>query len=210
MASCPAGCCSNFPHAAASHLPLLLAAPLPLFLILPLSHLLSGWLLRCLSSHHHVPCQRMLSCHRLSFLRSHTSCSAGCPINSPHAVASHLVAPLPGGLGVGGGSLRAAASRSAALAPLVWLVVVLPLLMQLRPLSAPLPIIEPVPLVPPLSRLLSSWLLHHLFSRRRVQGQRLCLSLCRCLSFLSSHASCPAGCCKSVSGGSPRYSEGYP
>ncbi len=156
---------SNFTHAATSHLPPLLAAPLPL--VLPLLPLLSGWLLHRLSSCCHVPCQRLLLRHRLSFLRSCASRPAGCCIGSPHAAVSHLPATLPGGLGPGGKSLGATifssrhtvASCSAALAPLIWLVVVSPLLTPLHPLPAPPPLVAPSPLVPPLSRLLSGWLL---------------------------------------------------
>ena len=156
---------SNFPHAATSHLPPLLAAPLPL--VLPLSPLLSGWLLHCLSSCRRVPCQRLLLRRCLSFLRSCASCPADCCIDSPHAAVPHLPAPLPGGLGPGGGSLgatafssrRTIASCSATLAPLIWLVVVSPLLTPSHPLTAPPPLVAPYPLVPPLSRLLSGWLL---------------------------------------------------
>ena len=158
---------SNFPHAATSHLPPLLAAPLPL--IQPLSPLLSSWLLRRLSSRCRVPCQSLLLRRRLSFLRSCASCLAGCCIDSPHAAVSHLPAPSSGGLGPGGGSLgatafssrRAVASCSVALAPLIWLVVVSPLLTPSHPLTAPPPLVASSPLVPPLLRLLSVWLLCH-------------------------------------------------
>ena len=163
---------SNFTHAATSHLPPLLDAPLPL--VLPLLLLLSGWLLHCLSSCRRVPCQRLLLRRRLSLLYSCASCLAGCRINSPHAAVSHLPAPSPGGLGPGGGSLGAAAfsSRraitfcSAALVPLIWLVVVSSLLTPLHPLPAPPPLVTPLPLVPPLSRLLSGWLLRRPPPRR--------------------------------------------
>ena len=156
---------SNFSHPATSHLPPLLTTPLPL--VLPLLPLLSGWLLHHLSSYRRVPCQRLLLRRRLSFLRSCASCTAGCHIDSPHTAVSHLPALLPGGLGPGGGSLWAAAfsSRravtfcSAALAPLIWLVVVTPLLTPSHPLPAPPPLVAPSPLVPPLLRLLSGWLL---------------------------------------------------
>ena len=158
---------SNFPHAATSHLPPLLAAPLPL--VLPLSPLLSGWLLHRLSSCHRVLCQRLLLHRHLSFLCSRASCLAGCRIDSPHTAMSHLPAPSPGWLGPGGGSLGAAAfssccavtSCSAALAPLIWLVVVSPLLTPSHPLTAPPPLVASSPLVPPLLRLLSVWLLCH-------------------------------------------------
>ena len=76
---------------AADHLgppPSTLAAPLPLGL--PLLRLLSGWLLRCLSSRHPVPFQRLRlsSRRRLSFLRYCTSCPYGCcvavrPVRQP-------------------------------------------------------------------------------------------------------------------------------
>ena len=46
--------------------------------------------------------------------------------------------------------------------------------------------------------LLSGWLLCHLSSRRCIPCQRLRLSLRRCLSFLCSCASCPAGCCVAI------------
>ncbi len=136
---------SNFPHAATSHLPPLLAVPLPL--VLPLLPLLSGWLLHRLSSCRRIPYQRLLLRRRLSFLCSCASCTAGCCIDSPHATVSHMPAPLPGGLGPGGGSLgaaafsscRAVASCSAALAPLIWLVDVSPLLTPSHPLPAPPP-----------------------------------------------------------------------
>jgi hypothetical protein len=89
-------------------------------------------------------------------------------MDSPHAAVFHLPAPLPGGLGLGGGSLgatafssrRAVASCSAALAPLIWLVVVSPLLTPSHPLPVPPPLVAPLPLVSLLLRLLSGWLLH--------------------------------------------------
>ncbi len=120
-----------------------------------------------LSSRHRVPCQRLSLCRPLSFLRSRASCPSGCCIDSPHAAVSHLPAPSPGGLGPGGRSLgaaafsspRAVASCSAALAPLIWLVVVSPLLTPSHPLPVPPPLVPPLPLVPQLLRLLSGWLL---------------------------------------------------
>ena len=150
-----------------SHMLPLLAAPLPL--VLPFSPLLSGWLLCCcLSSRRRVPCQRLSLRRCLSVLRSCPSCPAGCRIDSPHGAVSHLLASLPGGLGPCGRSLWAAAfsshralvSCSAALMPLVWLVVALPLLTPSNPLPAPPPLVAPSPLVPLLLRLLSGWLLH--------------------------------------------------
>ena len=124
--------------------------------------------MRRLSSRRRVPCQRLLLRLPLLFLHSRASCPSGCCIDSPHAATSHLPAPLPGGLGPGGRSLGAAAfsschavaSRSAALAPLVRLVVALPLLTPSRPLPAPPPLVASSPLVPPLLCLLSGWLLH--------------------------------------------------
>ena len=58
---------------------------------------------------------------------------------------------------------------------------------HLSPLLAAL-----LPLILPLSPLLSVWLLCHHSSCRHIPCQ--CLSLHRCLSFLRSRASCPAGC----------------
>jgi hypothetical protein len=182
-ASCQAGCCVASGHTAVSRLPALppLIAPAPI--IAPLLHLLSGWLLRHLSTRRHPPSACVSASHR-------ASCPASCCITYCHAATST--------------SHCTAASHHTPLVPLIQLVVVSPLVTPPPPVCLRLHLSAHHRLIPrpPHNKRRESltpliWLVVALPLVTLLPPVLLCLrlSLHRQLSSHPSHASCPAGCC---------------
>jgi hypothetical protein len=207
-ASYPAVCRVTSHHATASRPP----APLPI--IVPSLRLLSGWLLRCLSSRRHLPSACASASHCIT--ASHRAPLT--PLIRLVVVSPCVTLPPPVHLRLH--SHCTAASHCAPLAPLVRLAVASPhltlpppvrlrLRLSLHRRFSPRPSRPSCPagycvtsrhaatsrppalppLIVPLSHLLSGWLLRHLSARHHR------FPLCRRLSSRPSCASCLAGCC---------------
>jgi hypothetical protein len=154
-----------------------------------ITSLSSGWLLRHLSSRRHLCLYSRRRLRSAGISASHCAvashcaiasrafCPAGCCVTSPHATASHLPATLP----LISHPLNAIASRASSPAGCG---VASPhaassLLPASTPLIAPTPLVAPWPSVPlvPLVVVVSP-----LLTLPPSICQRLCLSLCSCLS----------------------------